>query len=125
MNEAKFKIGDRVKPIHQDTVLEVMDAMYSIRCNKWFYDARESETMVSGTYMEDDLELAPEKKDYSMDIKIDIAKNVVIATLYEYVGGGAEAHPQGTRSSDSRGREGHCPGCKLCLYATVQEHGRV
>ena len=87
MNEAKFKIGDRVKPIHQDTVLEVMDAMYSIRCNKWFYDARESETMVSGTYMEDDLELAPEKKDYSMDIKIDIAKNVVIATLYESVGG--------------------------------------
>ena len=125
MNEAKFKIGDRVKPIHQDTVLEVMDAMYSIRCNKWFYDAREPETMVSGTYMEDDLEPAPEKKDYSMEIKIDIAKNVVIATLYESVGGGAEAHPQRTRSSDPRGREGYCPGCKLCLHETVQEHGRV
>ena len=36
MKEAKFKIGDRVKTvIHDDLILEVMDAFYSIRSNMW------------------------------------------------------------------------------------------
>ena len=86
MNEAKFKIGDRVKPIHRDIVLEVMDAFYSIRSEKWFYEVRDYETMTDGTYGEENLELAP-AKEFSMDIKIDIANNVVIATMYESVGG--------------------------------------
>ena len=86
MNEAKFKIGDRVKPIHRDIVLEVMDAFYSIRSEKWFYEVRDDETMTDGTYGEENLELAP-AKEFSMDIKIDIANNVVIATMYESVGG--------------------------------------
>ena len=85
MKEAKFKIGDRVKPIHQDIVLEVMDAFYSIRSEKWFYEARCHETMTDGTYGEGNLEPAP-AKEFSMDIKIDIANNVVIATLYESAG---------------------------------------
>ena len=124
MNEAKFKIGERVKPINRDIVLEVMDAFYSIRSEKWFYEVRDNETMTDGTYLEENLEPAP-AKEFSMDIKIDIANNVVIATMYESVGGGAEAYPQGTRSSDPRGRDRHCPGCKLCLHATVQEYGRL
>ena len=86
MNEAKFKIGDRVKPIHRDIVLEVMDAFYSIRSEKWFYEVRDDETMTDGTYGEENLELAP-AKEFSMDIKIDVANNVVIATMYESVGG--------------------------------------
>lgn len=86
MNEAKFKIGERVKPIHRDIVLEVMDAFYSIRSEKWFYEVRDHETMTDGTYGEENLELAP-AKEFSMDIKIDIANNVVIATMYESLGG--------------------------------------
>ena len=86
MTEAKFKIGDRVKPIHRDIVLEVMDAFYIIRSEKWFYEVRDNETMTDGTYGEENLELAP-AKEFSMDIKIDIANNVVIATMYESVGG--------------------------------------
>ena len=124
MNEAKFKIGDRVQSIFKCTVLEVMDAFYSIRSNKWFYEVRNNKDMTDSTCSEENLVLAPEKKDYSMDIKIDIANNVVIATLYESVGGGTETHPQGTRTPDPRGRDWHCPGCKLCLLSTVQEHGR-
>lgn len=87
MNEAKFKIGDRVQSIFNCTVLEVMDAFYSIRSNKWFYEVRNNKDMTDSTCSEENLVLAPEKKDYSMDIKIDIANNVVIATLYESVGG--------------------------------------
>ena len=85
MNEAKFKIGERVKPIHRDIVLEVMDAFYSIRSEKWFYEVRDHETMTDGTYGEENLELAT-AKEFSMDIKIDIANNVVIATMYESLG---------------------------------------
>ena len=86
MKEAKFKIGDRVKTvIHDDLILEVMDAFYSIRSNMWFYEVRDHETMVDGTYGEESLELAP-AKEYSMSIQIDIANNVVIATMYESEG---------------------------------------
>ena len=87
MNEPKFKIGDRVKTvIRDDLTFEVMDAFYSIRCREWLYEVRDNETMTDGTYSEKNLELAP-AKEFSMDIKIDIAHNVVIATMYESVGG--------------------------------------
>lgn len=86
MKEAKFKIGDQVRSVLRDDItIEVMDAFYSIRCNKWFYECRDPETMTDGTYGEENLELAPAKQ-FSMDIRIDIANNVVIASMYEVVG---------------------------------------
>lgn len=88
MKESKFKIGDRVKMVSDSicAIGEIMDSMYSTRYDKWLYEVRDLERTFDGTYGEESLELAP-AKDFSMDIKIDIANNVVIATLYESVGG--------------------------------------
>ena len=84
MKEAKFKIGDLV-----DTnwigIGKVIDVMYSASKDKYTYEVSNEEG-VSDLFGEDELKAAP-KKDYSMEIKIDIANNVVIATLYESVGG--------------------------------------
>lgn len=84
MNEAKFNIGDRVKDASGRTG-EVMDAVYSRYWNAWSYEICDDETEAIETFKEDSLELAP-SKEFSMDIKIDIANNVVIATMYETVG---------------------------------------
>ena len=79
MREAKFKIEDRVvtengigcvvrtyeRPDEVAYVVELEDTGADILC------------------FEEELELVPEKKEYSMDIKIDIAHNVVIASLFE------------------------------------------
>ena len=85
MKEAKFKIDDHVKT---NTIANiegfVIDVLWS-ESTGWTYRVQENNHVFF--LPENDLELVPEKKDYSMDIKIDIANNVVIATLYESGGG--------------------------------------
>lgn len=74
---AKFKIGDRVRALTCTFEGEVTDTMFSLSTG-WSYLVKNK-----GFFREADLELIPDKKGYSIDIKIDIASNVVIATLYE------------------------------------------
>ena len=84
MRTAKFKIGDRV-----DTnwigIGKVIDVMYSAHKDQYTYEV-ENGDKASDLFGEEELKLVP-NKDYSMDIKIDIANNVLIATLYESVDG--------------------------------------
>lgn len=82
MEKAKFKIDDHVKSKDTSHIEGyVIDAMFS-ESTGWTYRVQ----MNSQVFFqpEDNLELV---KEYSVDIKIDIADNVVIATLYESVGG--------------------------------------
>ena len=123
MKEAKFKIGDLVET-NWIGVGKVSDIMYSTVRDQYTYEVC-NEDGASDLFTEDCLKAVPKKKDYSMDIKIDIASNVVIATLYESVGGGTDTHQKGTRPPDPRWCRGYCPGCQLRLHETVQEHGRV
>ena len=82
MSEAKFKIGDRVyAKNYQGIEGTVADSMNSV-ITGWNYIV-EDDNGVEFHFREEALGLIPPKKDYSMDIKIDIANNVVIATLYE------------------------------------------
>lgn len=83
--EAKFKIGDHVKVIPSvNGSGEVIDVLHSSKYGCEMYEVSNPDDLtVYGVYPPDDLELIPEKKEYSMEIKIDIAENVVIATLYE------------------------------------------
>ena len=78
MEKAKFKIDDYVKSKDSAHIEGyVIDAMFS-ESTGWTYRVQ----MNSQVFFvpEDSLELVQE---FSMDIKIDIAGNVVIATLYE------------------------------------------
>lgn len=79
MREAKFKIGDLVET-NWNGIGKVADVMYSSHKDQYTYEAVNDE---DGSFLfnEDELALAPPQ--YSMDIKIDIANNMVIATLYE------------------------------------------
>ena len=82
MENAKFKIDDHVKSKDSAHIEGyVIDAMFS-ESTGWTYRVQ----MNSQVFFqpEDNLELV---KEYSVDIKIDIADNVVIATLYESAGG--------------------------------------
>lgn len=81
MREAKFKIGDLVET-NWIGIGKVDDVMYSSSKDQYTYEVINDENS-SSFFVEDELTLVPPKKDYSMDIKIDIANNVVIATLYE------------------------------------------
>lgn len=78
MSEAKFKIGDRVlTDCGEGNVTDV----YRGKDYAYGVDMESSdETLL---FFEEELKLIPEKNGYSMDIKIDIASNVVIATLFE------------------------------------------
>ena len=84
MRAAKFKIGDRV-----DTnwfgAGKVIDVMYSAHKDEYAYEV-ENDDKASALFGEEELKPVP-NKDYSMQIKIDIANNVLIATLYESTGG--------------------------------------
>ena len=82
---AKFKIGDKVDT-HWIGIGEVTDVLYSAHKDEYTYEVRNAEN-ASDLFSEGELELVPDKKEYSMDIKIDIAQNVVIATLYENTNG--------------------------------------
>lgn len=86
---AKFKIGDKVDT-HWIGIGEVTDVLYSAHKDEYTYEVRNAEN-ASNLFSEGELELVPDKKEYSMDIKIDIAQNVVIATLYESTNGGTAA----------------------------------
>lgn len=80
MSEAKFKIGDRV--VTEVGFGKVTDLMYSARKDEYTYEVC-CDNNLTDLFKEDELELVSEKKDYSMTIQIDIAKNVVIASLFE------------------------------------------
>lgn len=122
MKEAKFKIGDKVKSTWYGTG-KVVDVLYSSHCDQYSYMVENNEHGAE-LFGEPELKLVEEKKEYSMDIKIDIAGNVLIATLYESVGGGTEAHRQRTWSSDPRRGNRHCAGRKLRLQQTLEENRR-
>ena len=81
MMKAKFKLGDRVET-NWIGIGKVTDIMYSAIKDEYTYEVANEEGG-SGLFNEDELTLVTEKKGYSMTIDIDIAQNVVIATLYE------------------------------------------
>ena len=83
--EAKFKIGDRVKVIPNQEYGIITDIMFSYRHKENMYEVSSEDDgdVFLGKFVADDLESAPKPRDFSMDIKIDIARNIVIATLYE------------------------------------------
>lgn len=81
MKEARFKIGDMVETNGIGTG-KVTDIMYSASKDQYTYEVTNEEDSVS----EGPLKLAPVKKEYSMQVNIDISENVVIASLYEVVG---------------------------------------
>ena len=80
MKEAKFKIGDLVKTNHTG-IGRVTDVMYSDARELYTYEVTNDEK-VSELFFEFNLESAVQKN-YRMAIEIDIAQNVVIASMYE------------------------------------------
>lgn len=76
-----FKIGDRV--ITEDGTGRVEDIFHGVTCCAYAVVVDGKGGML---FFEDELKPAPIEKEYSMDIKIDIAQNIVIATLYEDCG---------------------------------------
>lgn len=86
MTEAKFKIGDRVKIIPNQEYGVITDIMFSYKHKQNIYEVFSDDVdtdVFLGTFIASDLEPAPKPRDFSMDIKIDITQNIVIATLYE------------------------------------------
>ena len=86
MIPAKFNIGDRVKILDSGDFGVIADIMFSNKHKCNIYEVNHERGYRYGTLLADDLEAAPIEKEYSVDIKIDIAQNVVIATLYEGCG---------------------------------------
>ncbi len=84
MKEAKFKLGDLVETNWIGTG-KVTDVLYSASKDRYTYEVTNEEDEVTESFAEDDLKAASDIE-YSMDIKIDIANNVLIATLYEHKG---------------------------------------
>lgn len=81
MKEAKFKIGDMVET-NWIGIGKVTDVMYSASKDAYTYEVTNEQTAAE-MFSEDELQPVSKKKGYSMDIRIDVASNVVIATLYE------------------------------------------
>lgn len=81
MREAKFKIGDMVET-NWIGIGKVTDVMYSSHKDQYTYEVTNDQTAAE-LFGEDELQPVPEKKEYSMTIQIDIAQNVVIASLFE------------------------------------------
>ena len=86
MMGAKFNIGDRVEILPNEDFGIITDIMFSNKHKCNLYEISHENGCRYGTFIASDLEPAPLPKEYSMDIKIDIAQNVVIATLYEDCG---------------------------------------
>ena len=84
MREAKFRIGDMVNT-NWIGIGKVTDVMYSSHKDQYTYEVTNDQTAAE-LFSEEELGLVPEKKEYSMTIQIDIANNVVIATLFEETG---------------------------------------
>lgn len=86
MTEAKFKIGDRVKIVPNQDHGIITDIMFSYKHKQNIYEVFSDDVdadVFLGTFIASDLVPAPKPRDFSMDIKIDITQNIVIATLYE------------------------------------------
>lgn len=83
---AKFIIGAHVTAPQYSSCEGFVTDMFHSASTGWMYEV-ESINGPKFFFREDALELVPDKKEYSMDIKIDIAQNVVIATLYESTNG--------------------------------------
>lgn len=64
-----------------------VDTVYTTSSGLFMYSVDMDDSGSLILFYEDDLKLIPEKKEYSMDIKIDIAGNVLVATLYEVTDG--------------------------------------
>ncbi len=88
MMDAKFKIGDLVKILPNDEIGIIADIMFSYKYKENVYEicSEDESDLFLGKFVASDLAPAPKQRDFSMDIKIDIAQNVVIATLYEDCG---------------------------------------
>ena len=87
MIAAKFQIGDRVEVVPNKSYGIISDVMFSNRCKANVYEVQyEKDRDEYGTFEVIDLRLAPKPREFSMDIRIDIAQNIVIATLYEDCG---------------------------------------
>jgi len=85
MSEARFKIGDRVESVKYEHIAgTVVDAFQSVNSG-WRYEV-EAKSGAMYFFPEDEIELKHPKVEYSMQIQIDIASNVVIASLYEVDG---------------------------------------
>lgn len=84
MREAKFQVGDRVLAGNNRVVCEVMDCLYSTRDDEWLYELR-SDGEDIGTYEEHNLELAPVKKEYR--IEMEVCDSVVICKLIDGTNG--------------------------------------
>ena len=83
---AKFIIGAHVNAPQYSGCEGFITDMFHSASTGWMYEV-ESINGPKFFFREDALELVSEKKEYSMDIKIDIANNVVIATMYESTNG--------------------------------------
>ena len=76
MSQAKFKVGDHViTEVGPCSVMEVL-------CNNSYVVEHDDSGQYLG-FKENEMKLIVPKKDYSMTIQIDVASNVVIATLFE------------------------------------------
>lgn len=84
MREAKFQVGDRVLAGNNRVGCEVMDCLYSTRADEWLYELR-SDGEDIGTYAEHNLELAPVKKEYR--IEMEVCDSVVICKLIDGTNG--------------------------------------
>lgn len=87
--ETKYKIGDRVKIVPNVDFGIITDIMFSYKYKENLYEvcSDDDADVFLGKFVACDLTEAPMARDFSMDIKIDIAQNVVIATLWESDGG--------------------------------------
>ncbi len=83
---AKFIIGAHVNAPQYSGCEGFITDMFCSDSTGWMYEV-ESINGPKFFFREDALVLVPDKKEYSVDIKIDIASNVVIATLYENTNG--------------------------------------
>lgn len=81
MKKAKFQIGDLVNAGLCGKG-EVTDIMYSASKDRITYEVK-CRNGESFWFSEENLKPVPKTKDYRVEIRIDIARNVVIASLYE------------------------------------------
>ena len=79
MRESKFKVGDRVST---EVGIGYLTGIFSRSNGISAYGVELEDSGENLLFFENELELVA-KKNYSMTIQIDIASNVVIATLFE------------------------------------------
>ena len=85
MREAKFKIGDRVRYFSDSTGV-VSDILERKATSTYLYEVTPDGRERPSNCLLKEEDLALITKDYSMTIQIDIAHNVLVASLFEKVG---------------------------------------